>query len=197
MPPNQSSSLPFKPPIGWVDCGWAAQLHAVALLLYHHGKNFVLILLSDYEEESSFLGWMIPHYNPSTSTSSTTSTTLIPPNTLITPNTPNTNRSSHHLEKDRELIRNMSRSRVKVLCSSMWLIVVMQGAIRKEKSEVIQKVGSASTWGRRERERFRIPKEGVEVDAMQLIGREWFDMEGLDDKQRESMIPFYVTDSRI
>jgi hypothetical protein len=79
----------------------------------------------------------------------------------------------------------------------MWLIVVMRDAIRKEKSEVIEKVGSASTWGRRERERFRIPKEGVEVDAMQLIGREWFDMEGLDDEQRESMVPFYVIDGSV
>jgi hypothetical protein len=73
----------------------------------------------------------------------------------------------------------------------------MQGAIKKEKSEVIQKVGSASTWGRRERERFRIPKEGVEVDAKQLIGREWFDIEGLDDEQRESMVPFYVIDGSV
>jgi hypothetical protein len=73
----------------------------------------------------------------------------------------------------------------------------MQGAVRREKSAVVKKVGSASTWGRRERERFRIPEEGVEVDAMQLIGREWFDMEKLDDEQRESMVPFYVIDGSV
>jgi hypothetical protein len=88
----------------------------------------------------------------------------------------------------------VSRSRVKVPWSSTQLIIVMQEAIRREKSEVVKKVGSASSWGRRERERFRIPKEGVEVDAMQLIGREWFDIEGLNDKQRASMVPFYVID---
>lgn len=58
-------------------------------------------------------------------------------------------------------------------------------AIRKEENEIVRKVGSASTWGRRERERFKIPKKGVEVDAHQLVGHEWFDVDGLDAEQRE------------
>jgi len=73
----------------------------------------------------------------------------------------------------------------------------MAKAKRKEKNEVVRKVGSASTWGRKERDRFGIPQEGVEVDAFELVGREWFDMEGLTATQQESMLLEYNADYRI
>ena len=62
----------------------------------------------------------------------------------------------------------------------------MHEGVRKQENEVVEKVGSASTWGRAERERFRIPNAGVEVPAMQLIGDVWFNIEGLDPEKRES-----------
>ena len=73
----------------------------------------------------------------------------------------------------------------------------MAEAGRKEKNELVKKVGSASTWGSRERERFGIPQEGVEVDAFELVGREWFDMEGLTTTQQESILLEYNADYRI
>jgi len=63
----------------------------------------------------------------------------------------------------------------------------MDEANRKELNEVVKKVGSGSTWGRKERDRFNIPQQAVEVDAGELIGREWFDMHTLDNEQRHSM----------
>ena len=66
----------------------------------------------------------------------------------------------------------------------------MQEAERKEQNEVVMKVGSASTWGRRERERFWIPDEAEQVGAIGLIGSEWFDFDELDPDQRESTSPW-------
>jgi hypothetical protein len=86
---------------------------------------------------------------------------------------------------------------VKVSLSRIGVDLVMQEAARREKNEVVKKVGSASTSGRRERERFKIPEKGVEVDAMQLIGPGWFDVDGLDGEQRESKASLYVIDGSV
>jgi hypothetical protein len=75
--------------------------------------------------------------------------------------------------------------------------LVMAEADRKEKNEVVEKVGSASTWGRRERDRFKIPAHGVQVDAVELIGKEWFDFDGLDATERESILLEYNADNRV
>jgi len=71
--------------------------------------------------------------------------------------------------------------------SSRKLILVMDEANRKELNEVVRKVGSGSTWGRKERDRFNIPQQAVEVDAVELIGHEWFDFSGLTTTQQQSM----------
>jgi len=65
----------------------------------------------------------------------------------------------------------------------------MADANKKEENDVVVKVGSGSTWGTKERERFNIPSQGVEMDAVQLIGREWFDVKSFvqSDWQRQSM----------
>ena len=83
---------------------------------------------------------------------------------------------------------NASRSRAKVFIRRLRkLILVMDEAIRKEVNEVVKKVGSGSTWGRKERDRFNIPQNAVELDAVELIGHEWFDFSGLTTTQQQSM----------
>ena len=71
----------------------------------------------------------------------------------------------------------------------------MADAKKKEENDVVVKAGSGSTWGTKERERLKIPSQGVEVDELQLIGSEWFDAEGFvqSDWQRQSMFFKYRT----
>ena len=73
----------------------------------------------------------------------------------------------------------------------------MADANKKEENDVVVNVGSGSTWGTKERKKFNIPSQGVEVDAVQLIGSEWFDVEGLNDEQRESKSLTYKTDGSV
>jgi hypothetical protein len=118
-------------------------------------------------------------------------------------NTSNTAKSSFRKRFRADTVTEGNKKRVTFPCEgivfeSRVLIAVMAKAKRKEKNEVVKKVGSASTWGRKERDRFGIPQEGVEVDAFELVGREWFDMNGLDGEQRESMMTFvYIADGSV
>lgn len=65
-----------------------------------------------------------------------------------------------------------------------FLIIVMSADEEKEKNTVVKKVGSGSTWGLRERNRFRI-QESREVDARQMIGDKWFSIDSLSEAQQE------------
>lgn len=51
-------------------------------------------------------------------------------------------------------------------------------------------VGSGSTWGAKERARFRI-KTGQVVDVREFIEDKWFDFHTLDEMQRNCMLTFY------
>ena len=51
-------------------------------------------------------------------------------------------------------------------------------------------VGSGSTWGAKERERFRI-KTGDAVDVRVFVENKWFDFSSLDETQSKCMVAFY------
>ena len=61
---------------------------------------------------------------------------------------------------------------------------VMDLADKKEQNDIVREVGSASSWGAKERERFNIPERATEIDVKRLIGEEWFQFEKWDDEYR-------------
>ena len=66
---------------------------------------------------------------------------------------------------------------------------VIAMADAKAKEEVVEKVGSASTWGWRERERFKINVCKEDLDPKQLLGEApWFDFTTLSQVQHKSII---------
>jgi len=55
-------------------------------------------------------------------------------------------------------------------------------------------VGSGSTWGAKERKKFRIRTEkGKTVEVHDIIGKRWFDFSTLDPSQCESMCSVHVS----
>jgi hypothetical protein len=64
---------------------------------------------------------------------------------------------------------------------------VMSAAQYKENNRIVKKVGSGSTWGARERTRFKVKLGSKEVEARGLIGEEWFEL-GDDETQRKGII---------
>ena len=67
------------------------------------------------------------------------------------------------------------------------LTIVISMADEKERNNIVTEVGSASSWGSKERERFMIPEKATEVDVKALIGETWFQFQGLDDGQRTGL----------
>ena len=61
------------------------------------------------------------------------------------------------------------------------------------RSRVSQVVGSGSTWGAKERDKFRIQTADA-VDVSEFIGDEWFDFDNLDKSQREGNTPISSPD---
>src|SRR5436190_329043 len=53
-------------------------------------------------------------------------------------------------------------------------------------------VGSGSTWGAKERERFRI-KTGDVVDVRVFVENKWFDFSTLDETQRKRIVAFLLS----
>lgn len=63
----------------------------------------------------------------------------------------------------------------------------MSLAETKEHNDIVKEVGSASSWGSKERERFMIPEKAMEIDVKTLIDEVWFQFEELGDEQREGL----------
>ena len=49
----------------------------------------------------------------------------------------------------------------------------------KDNNNIVTEVGSASSWGAKERKRFKIPAQATEIDVKRLIGEAWFQFEQL------------------
>ena len=67
--------------------------------------------------------------------------------------------------------------------------IVMAEADAKAKEELVEKVGSASTWGWKERNRFNLNVSQENLDPKQLLGEvPWFDFKRLGQEEFESNI---------
>ena len=75
----------------------------------------------------------------------------------------------------------------------------MAEADAKAKEELVEKVGSASTWGWKERERFKINVSKENLDPKQLLGEApWFDFTTLNQVRYESIISnMFLSNSRV